>query len=200
MKNELKAVITGQDKIRLPDGERKRAAVLIPMFRRDGGYFIVFIRRTNTVSTHKGQISFPGGSFEEADIIYLSTALREASEEIGIKPEDVEIIGELDDEVTVTSNFIITPFVGFIPWPYRFSADSEEVAEILEVRLSALLDKNNLRVETRNMDGHAYTVPFYYYLDTVIWGATARILHKLLEHIVVANRLTPRTERPGTPE
>ena len=133
------------------------------------------------VRDHKGQISFPGGAFDEEDRTLLGTALRESAEEIGLAPRDVEILGELDDTATVTSGYIITPFVGLIPWPYKFRANEEEIEELIEVPISALLNSNNQCHEPEVINGEAVTSYSYHYQGRVIWGATARILHQFLD-------------------
>src|SRR3990170_3256951 len=116
------------------------AAVLVPLFKKGGDCHLIFTKRTDTVRYHKGEISFPGGVFDESDSALERTALREAFEEIGLKESDVQIIGVLDDIVTVTE-FIVTPFVGFFPYPYPFKVSPIEIAELIEVPLSSLLDE-----------------------------------------------------------
>ena len=164
--------------------------MLIPIYYRAGEYYIVFTKRTERVRDHKGQISFPGGAYEEEDRSLLNTALREAAEEIGLKPEDVEILGELDEIHTTTTKYVISPFVAIIPWPYRFRVDAEEVDEILEVPVTMLLDESCLRQETEIINGEAVPQFSYYCLGVVIWGATAKILSQLLDILV-------RAQNPG---
>ncbi len=130
---------------------------------------------------HKGQISFPGGAYEKQDGMLVNTALRECTEEIGLAAEAVELLGELDDFLTVGSGYIISPFVGAIPWPYPLKVDPIEVKEIVEVPISALLDKDCVRQETEVIDGQLVTSYFYHYQERVIWGATARILNQFLD-------------------
>ena len=129
---------------------------------------------------HKGQISFPGGTFEEEDERLLETALRESDEEIGLAPGDVDVLGALDDTVTVTSGYVISPFVALVPWPYRFTANQEEVAEIFEVPIPALLDDGCQHQGTEIRDGETVPAYTYHYQGRVIWGATAGILHQFL--------------------
>lgn len=160
------------------DPDLVSAAVLLPIYRKDGQYHILLIRRTETVKKHKGEISFPGGVYEERDGSLLETALRESAEEIGLKAGDVEILGELDDEVSVTTNYVISPFIAAIPWPYRFRLDRRETEEIIEAPIDSLLKSNYLRPEIIN--GETVTADYYKYRDRIIWGATARILNKFL--------------------
>jgi len=155
--------------------------VLVPIYDREGQCHILFTKRTHEVNYHKGQISFPGGAYDDGDDSLLTTALRECTEEIGLMPDDVEVLGELDDFVTQTSNYVISPFVAVIPWPYRFQASKEEIEEIIEVPVSALLDTECLRLETSVIDGEEVTSRFYHYQGRVIWGATAQILNQFLD-------------------
>ena len=156
------------------------AAILIPIYEKAGEYYLVLTKRTENVSNHKGQISFPGGSYEVGDRTLRNTAIRETCEEIGIDPMDVEIIGELDD-IETTTNFVISPFVAFIPYPYEFRSNAREVEEIIEVPISALLDGENIREEQKCRDGKFVAEYSYEYRDWIIWGATAKILKQFLE-------------------
>lgn len=180
MEAELKQILAQRTKRYITDNNRVSSAVLIPVFKHNGQYYIVFIKRTNKVKTHKGQISFPGGMRDKGDKTLLDTALRESVEEIGLRQEDAAIIGELDDEITTTSNYIVTPFIALIPWPYKFTPNKEEVAKIISVPITALLDKANRKPETETLNGKKIESFNYYYQGTKIWGATARILNKLL--------------------
>ncbi|HEY97753.1 MAG TPA: CoA pyrophosphatase [Dehalococcoidia bacterium] len=183
MEESLRRLLDHRDKQSIIDDNRISSAVLVPIYRQDGEYHIIFIRRTETVKAHKGQISFPGGMCEKEDKSAMDTALRESQEEIGLLPEDVEILGELDDEITTTSNYIVSPFVGIIPWPYCFKKNGDEVDEILYVPLPALYDKDCLRPDTEILDGETVNSFAYHYGGNIIWGATARILYKFLEII-----------------
>jgi 8-oxo-dGTP pyrophosphatase MutT (NUDIX family) len=193
---ELKKFLSQRRKETITDKNRIAAAVLIPIYKKDGQYHIVFIKRTNTVKTHKGQISFPGGARHASDKTLRETALRESKEEIGMRAGDVKVLGELDDEITTTSNFIVTPFVGVIPWPYRFELSKDEVDELFDVPLPALMNKGCRKPNTETLNGEKLDSYAYHYRGKVIWGATARILYKLLDIIC---RLTP-DEIPVRPE
>jgi 8-oxo-dGTP pyrophosphatase MutT (NUDIX family) len=183
MEEELKQFFARRTKRYITDKQRLESAVLIPIFRQDGEYHIVFIRRTMTVKVHKGQISFPGGTRDKGDTNLLETALREAEEEIGLRREDVTLLGEMDDEVTTTSNYIVTPFVAGIPWPYRFTLNDEEVDKVISIPIKALLDKSCCKPDMEVLDGKKVASFTYQYGGTLIWGATARILNKLLKII-----------------
>ena len=181
MEQRLKGALSRRQKRPITDAELVPSAVLVPIYRRQGQYCVLFTKRTERVKEHKGQISFPGGARQDGDKTLLDTALRECAEEIGLAPGEVKILGELDDTLTETSNYIISPFVGVIPWPYEFKLDGWETEEIIEVPISALMDKDCWRQETKIIGGQAVTSDFYHYQGRVIWGATARILHQFLD-------------------
>jgi len=159
-----------------------RAAVLIPLFQKGQDCHIVFTKRSDNVRYHKGEISFPGGVFDEEDLELQRTALREAFEEIGLKEDDVQIIGILDDIITVTQ-FIVTPFIGLFPYPYPFELSAIEIAELIEVPLSALLNEDCFSEREIIRGTGKEVVLAYQYQNHIIWGATARILKQFLDLI-----------------
>ncbi len=159
-----------------------RAAVLVPLFKKGEDCHIVVTKRSDNVRYHKGEISFPGGVFDERDLELQRTALREAFEEIGLKESDVQIIGVLDDIITVTQ-FIVTPFVGLFLYPYPFELSPIEIAELIEVPLSALLDEDCFSEREIIRGTRKEVVLAYQYENHIIWGATARILKQFLDLI-----------------
>jgi 8-oxo-dGTP pyrophosphatase MutT (NUDIX family) len=181
---QIKAILRGRDPVVIEDGssQYRQAAVLIPLFRDNDEYKILFTKRTNRVDEHKGQISFPGGSVDEGDASYKETALREAFEEVGLLREDVRILGRTDDSLTVASNFIIHPFVGFIPYPYPFEINSHEVKRLIEVPFSTFVEHPaEIRENVYEFDGILYEGPVFDYQGDIIWGASARIMENFLE-------------------
>jgi len=158
------------------------AAVLVPLFQKEGDCHLLFTKRSEQVKYHKGEISFPGGVVDEEDRELIHTALREADEEIGLKENDVQIIGVLDDIVTITE-FIVTPIIGLFPYPYRFKVSEVEIAELIEVPLASLLKKDCLSEREIFRGGQREIVFAYQYGEHVIWGATARILKQFLDLI-----------------
>ena len=180
MEKKIKQILACRGKACIQDPRFRHAAVLLPLFKKEGEYHILFTRRTDQVEHHKGQISFPGGRQDKKDKDLLATALREAQEEMGIEEKDVQILGELDDICTVT-DFCVSPFVALIPYPYPFRINRREIAEIIEVPLSALLDERRFRQELRERDGKPFQVYFYQHQDHTIWGATAGMLKQLLD-------------------
>jgi len=179
VRQQLKQALSQRRKQAITDPSRIPAAVLVPIYEKEGEYYILFIKRSEWVEKHKGEISFPGGVHEASDKSLLDTALRECAEEIGLAPEAVEILGELDDELSVKTNYVISPFVALIPWPYQFKVDGRETEEIIEAPLSALWNRGHSHQVIR--DGERVTTYCYHYQGRVIWGATARILNKFLD-------------------
>jgi 8-oxo-dGTP pyrophosphatase MutT (NUDIX family) len=161
-----------------------RAGVLLPLFCKDGSYHILFTRRTDKVKRHKGEISFPGGIYDTSDGDLANTALREAHEEIGLKTQDVELLGELDEVITLT-DFIVSPFVGLIPYPYPFVPSPEEIEEIIILPLAGFLEEGVLNEEDWTYQEKTAKVYTYHCGRHNIWGATAKILRQFLELIPV---------------
>jgi 8-oxo-dGTP pyrophosphatase MutT (NUDIX family) len=177
MINALRRKISMYQPSSIDGDESVRAAVLIPVFQKDTQTHILLTKRTNTVKYHKDEISFPGGVYEEDDGNALTTAIRESAEEIGMRPEDVEIVGQLDDMHTFTG-FVITPYVGFIPFPYDFTLNSDEVSYLIYLPLSHLLTHEQT-MESVDFKGGTAQAPAIYYEGERIWGATCRILFQL---------------------
>ncbi len=168
-------------KRRVSSGGLTEAAVLVPVFDREGEFHLLFTRRSQLVAYHKGQVSFPGGARSEADVSLMDTALRESWEEIGLKARDVEIVGELDDTLTTTSNFRISPFVGFIPHPYEFTINRAEIDEVFGVPISFLLSGVGRKEESYVFGNETVVGCVYEYEGRIIWGATAQIVRQFLE-------------------
>jgi 8-oxo-dGTP pyrophosphatase MutT (NUDIX family) len=156
-----------------------RAGVLIPLFVAEGRVDVLFTRRTDTVLTHKGQISFPGGQREATDANMVETALRESYEEIGLDVPRVTVLGELDDVFTSVSGFIVTPVVGIVHGPMAgLTLAPAEVKSVFTVPIDRLQEVHTTQV--REFDGHPYRIHYYTIADDVIWGATGLILHQFL--------------------
>lgn len=164
----------------VPPGQRV-AAVLAPLYLRAGQPHLLFTRRAETLSAHKGEISFPGGSHDPADGPLENTALREAQEEIGLDPARVEVLGLLPPVWTVVSNFTILPFVGLLPQgPGELRLNSDEVAALIEAPIAQLANPAIFHTEEWQRGGQKRTVYFYDYGSQRIWGATGRMLFDFL--------------------
>ncbi|MFP2925188.1 CoA pyrophosphatase [Pyxidicoccus sp. 3LG] len=166
----------------LPGQVLREAAVLVPIFERDGVPHVLFTRRPPTLRTHADQYSFPGGGRDAEDATPLHTALRETEEELGVDRRRVRVLGMLD-EVPTISMYRVSPFVGVIPGDGQYRPSADEVAFILEVPLASLLDPAILRTDLVEIMGAERELYTYTYGSHIIWGATARILRDLLQHV-----------------
>lgn len=182
MREDVRRLLSGYSpNVQSPDPPIPLAGVLLILHERPSGPHIIFQKRTDDVRDHKGQISFPGGAMDPGDESVLLTALRETHEEIGVDPGHIDVLGRLDDMVTV-SNFLVTPFVGWLDqFPYEWRFSDREVAYLLEVPLAYLQDPANLVPDRRVINGREYTFQSYVFGDDLIWGATARMLGNFLD-------------------
>lgn len=183
MKEQIRQALASRTRIVFNDSAYRESAVLIPIYEKNRDCHIIFTQRTDNLGHHKGQISFPGGGRHPDDRDLEHTALRESREEIGLKEEDVEVLGALDDAVTVTSLYRITPFVGMIPYPYNFILDPFEVQEIFSFSVGDLINRAKITVEDQIINGQTVSIHTYEIGGRIIWGATAWILSKLFEII-----------------
>lgn len=156
------------------------ASVMLLLYPTVNELCVLLTKRTSKVEHHKGEISFPGGSRDPDDRNSRQTALRETYEELGIVPDDIKILGELDGVATRT-NFAISTFVGSIPYPYRFTPSKIEVAELLQVPLDALRDSQKASQGYFLGSKHSDQQYTYIYKRHTIFGATARILTQFLD-------------------
>jgi 8-oxo-dGTP pyrophosphatase MutT (NUDIX family) len=200
MIDDIRSRLSSYEPKRIPPEERPLAAVLIPIYRVGDDFHIVLTKRTDRVEHHKGEISFPGGARDPEDVDLMATALRESHEEIGLHPKHVEVIGRVDDFITV-SQFHVTPYVGVIDpdaSPYRWLPQELEVAEILEVPMPHLLDPVNLVLESRILsDGRTATMESFKWREHLVWGATARMLKNFLDVALLETSLAAESEVAG---
>lgn len=155
-----------------------RSAVLLTVLRGADEDLLLFTKRTTSVEHHKGQISFPGGRLDDGETLQ-DCALRETREEVGIDPRDIRLLGRLDDTWTPT-NYIMTPFVGLAPYPYDFHVNPGEIDQLLVFPLSRLMNPDCYEENEMSYLGRTAMVPFFHLGETIIWGATARILKQFL--------------------
>lgn len=157
------------------------AGVLLLLEGGRGDERILFQVRTHTVRHHQGEISFPGGRRDPGDASLLHTALRETHEEVGVPPEAVAVLGQLDDTVTRGSRYLIRPYVGVMAEGVQATvAARREVSALLSVPLAHLLDPQSRAWKVVDRDGQVEATPAYQYGEHLIWGATARILGQFL--------------------
>jgi len=173
-----------------PDPNARIACVLALLYPKNTDWHIVLIERVTTKDKndrHSGQISFPGGGYEESDGLLARAALREAEEEIGVFSKDISIIGQLSDMYIPVSNFLVHPFVGYMDYAPDFVPQPSEVKDILEVPIPRLLD--SATVQTTNLAISSglelKNVPYYSLNGHIVWGATAMMLSEFLEVVNV---------------
>lgn len=191
-KSVVAALLQKRARAEAGDSDLIPSAVLMPIYEKDGRLHLLFTKRTERVAHHKGQISFPGGARDPGDRSLLDTALRESSEEIGLDPSTVEVLGALDDTPTVASNYVITPYVGFLSAPPALELSREEVDRVIELPLEALLNHRKPAHERMEEAGVIREVPGYRCSGHFIWGATARLVTQFLDVV------RPEMERAGT--
>lgn len=187
----LEAALSAREPRRVQIEDAKDAAVLIPIVALPEPT-LIFTVRTDTLPSHKGQISFPGGSIDETDDSPLDAALREAHEEIGLDPASVRFLGELDTTPTFVSGYVVTPFVGWLDHIPTLDPNPAEVAEVLSVPISELVEE--IRKEPGfEHGGRAFPTEAWVWNGHVIWGVTARIVRHFLELVADAGL----TDAPG---
>lgn len=160
----------------------KKAAVLIGLFQKDGEWYFPLIKRPMHEKNHPGQIALPGGAMEQDETLE-TTAIREAFEEVGITPNDVEIIGEMTPLPVPVSNYVISPFVGIINKEPKWKINKDEVEELIILKLDDLISADNGYSEDWNLRGNQVKVPIFKLMDKTIWGATATVLCELIDLI-----------------
>jgi 8-oxo-dGTP pyrophosphatase MutT (NUDIX family) len=166
------------------------AAVLIPLVFWKDQWHLVFTRRTQVVEHHKGQVSFPGGGCDPGETTPEQTALREASEEIGLQPGHVRLLGRLNEVLTIT-HYRVTPVVGVIPWPYEIRRETAEVDRVFTIPLAWLSMRANWEDQPFTPDGvqRSFSVISYHPYDgEILWGATARMTHNFLSVLGCLNQ------------
>ena len=159
----------------------KPSAVLIPLIKQSEGWALLFTRRSRQLETHKGEISFPGGTLEPGESP-LGAALREAHEELGIEADRVHLLGELDEIFTITG-FRIRPFVARIDWPMHLRPNPSEIESVIILPLSEFADDCRLKTEHWDRNGQDFPVYYYRFADCTVWGATAKMTRNLLEKL-----------------
>ena len=165
--------------LRQPLENVRPSAVLVGLFESSNGVEAILTRRSQNLTNHRGEISFPGGRLDAGESV-LQAALRETQEEIGLSPEDVEVVGELNSMATVVSNSHIVPIVGRYRTPPKLHAVNNEVDRVFSVPLSELVRTDTYSQEHWIFDDREFQINFFYLDDETIWGATARILFQVM--------------------
>ncbi|AEA33343.1 NUDIX hydrolase [Hippea maritima] len=158
----------------------KESAVLIPFLNLNGEWVLIFEKKPSYDRLHPSQISFPGGSREESDKSFLDTAIRETCEELGINKDDIQIIGAVEPTKTLTTNFMIYPFVGVVNRRPPFKINKKEVEKLLFIPLVYLIDNSPIKYKEYKYRDRKRKTPLLEYNNEIIWGATARILNNFI--------------------
>ena len=174
--------------INIPDKNPKQSAVLMLIYPKNDIPHFTLIQRTAYKGTHGGQISFPGGK-QEAEESLKETALRETFEEIGVAPDKIQVLGEITQIYIPPSNFLVSPFVGFVDFEPVFTPEVKEVEEIIEVKISDLTDDSNIKQKKIKVGKYTETpvlidVPYFDLNHNTVWGATATILSEVRQMLI----------------
>jgi 8-oxo-dGTP pyrophosphatase MutT (NUDIX family) len=167
----------GQDN---PGVDARQSGVLVLLYPHAGEVHLPLILRPNYGGVHSGQVGFPGGGYEPQDTDLVATALREAQEEIGVPPGEVQLLGRLSPLYIPPSNYSVQPTLGWMDHRPDFHIDPHEVALLIEAPLVEFLHPGNRRAEVWQLRDRSAEVPFFQVRDQIIWGATAMILSELL--------------------
>lgn len=182
-KDILRQRLSGREIKRIHAPEFIPSAVMILFMNKDNGLHVFLTKRTDKVATHKGDVSFPGGSIDEGDEDATAAALRETYEEAGISPDDIEIIGRFDEYYSITG-FHVSTFVGAIDYPYKYKVNTGEIETCFEAPISIFYNKEYDRIEDFEFYHKDMKVYYYSYKGFTIWGLTARILTDLAENVL----------------
>lgn len=163
---------------RLPAGDVRQAAVLVPLYVDNGELWTLLTKRSDALPHHRGQIAFPGGGREIGEDPWAA-ALRETHEELGVEPSQVIRVGELDEAAT-PSGFHIVPCVGAVPYPLETTINDDEIAEVFSVPLLAFTDYRIVEDRLVKIDGVERSIRVYHVGKRQVWGLTARIVQNLL--------------------
>jgi 8-oxo-dGTP pyrophosphatase MutT (NUDIX family) len=181
--DHLRSKLARADSVPVPQPGAKQtsAAVLVPIVYREGGLHVIYTRRSDRLSSHRGQVAFPGGRFDQRDPNLLAAALRETHEEVGIEARYIEVLGSFEGRTTRLERIFVTPFVGLVHGPFEMHPDPKEVAEIFEVPLDALRDRRYRGYYQWKLNGSATKMPAILYSGQTIWGLTYYLTLRFLE-------------------
>jgi 8-oxo-dGTP pyrophosphatase MutT (NUDIX family) len=178
-------LVTGERHPRVPESsdDYRRAAVLVPVLLEPEGACVLYTLRKDDLQDHAGQISFPGGVPEPGDDSLLATALREAEEEIDLRRDAVEVVGELEDMYIPPSQFLVRPFVGLLPPEAELVLDPGEVEAVFSVPVEELMSPESFKKVVWEREGRSHEVPVFAVAGHEIWGATAAMTAGLLARL-----------------
>ncbi len=162
--------------------EFRPAAVLVPLFWKGENIHILLTKRSEQLKHHSGQVSFPGGSFDQTDVTIRQAAIRETHEEIGIEPAFIDVVGYLED-IETNSGFYVTPFVGILKDGFQLNINEDEVSEVFSVPLSFFCKSDNCQKRRAHYQGKDVNYYVFEYNNYTIWGVTAEIIVKLVKKL-----------------
>ncbi len=174
-KQAIKETLASRNKREIDFPNYRKSSVMMLFMEKDNSPHVLLTTRTDRVSTHKGQVSFPGGSYDETDKDFLETALRETDEEVGIKASDIEVLGEYDEYISI-AGFHVYVYIGALNNRVNYTPCKDEIEDILEVPFSIFFNEEYDRCEKFSYEGRDYDIYYYNYGKSTIWGMTARIL------------------------
>ncbi|MFC1671079.1 NUDIX hydrolase [Spirochaetota bacterium] len=183
-KKSVKDKLNNREIIKVDNPDLVPAAVMMLVFNRGGSPYVLLTKRTEKVKSHKGQVSFPGGVFDEEDKEIIKTAFRETWEEVGIPGEKIELLGQFDDYIS-PAGFKVSSFIGSFDYPFQYKVSRDEIEEIIEAPLSVFVNLDYERKEDVVFMSKDYTMYYYDYMGFDIWGMTARVLTDFSQDIVL---------------
>lgn len=182
-KDELKKRLRNREIVEMDKPGFIPSAVMILLMNKDNEAHVFLTKRTESVGTHKGEVSFPGGAIEPEDRDAQAAALRETYEEAGIVPGDIEVLGRFDDFFSI-AGFHVSTFIGIIDYPCNYKINKAEIDAFLEAPLSIFYNREFDRTEIYEFQGRDIEVYYYSYTGFIIWGLTARILTELGQRVL----------------
>jgi 8-oxo-dGTP pyrophosphatase MutT (NUDIX family) len=182
-KKELKSKLKSREIRTIEKTNLVPSAVMILIMNRDGEAHVLLTKRTSLVATHKGEVSLPGGKHDDEDGNLADTALRETHEEVGVRPEDIEVLGEFDHYFSLYG-FHVSSFVGSIKHPYQYVINADEIEEYMETPLMMFQDLKYDTLEYVEWGGQSIEVYHYTYNNFMIWGLTARVLTDFAQKVL----------------
>ena len=163
-----------------PNAQTRRSAVMLLLYPVKNKIYFPLILRSSYDGFHSGEVGFPGGRYEVRDENLICTALRETGEEIGVKADEVKVLGVLTETFIAVSNFLVLPVIGYIPYKPEFLPDTREVGHVFEIDLNYISDPAIIGLSEIEIPGYQVLTPHYQLEDHQIWGATAKIIRELL--------------------
>jgi len=184
-REQIKAKLRSKRPGKVKESGLKPASVLVPLISRHSGWSLLFTKRSDSVESHKGEISYPGGMIEQGESA-LAAALRETYEELGIEEDRIHVLGELD-EILTFSGFRIRPFVAQLSWPTPLRPNPGEIGSVHILALSGFADPSLFKTENWKRNNQDYPVYSYEFPECRVWGATAKITKNLIDRLELGN-------------